>query len=702
MDLQRIETISSRINAIDGLRAVAIIAVFVYHLQASALPGGYTGVDVFFVISGFVVCRSLLKTLDTPFIPYISSFLSRRILRIYPPLLVMLIVTAGLFRAFVPPGGLGYPSYATGFYAVFGLSNFNLAKSEDDYFGKSFDFNPFIHTWSLGVEEQFYLIFPFVVFIALRFDRFRVGLGRKVGLSLLSGLCFISLIVSIYWTSKDSTYAFYMLPSRFWELGLGAVLSLSFNDKRKAAESDISFFSVGTVNVLGCLGFLCIGFGFLKESTDSFSVQAVWFPVIGSVLYIAAIVRSDGNAYVARLLSNRPMVWIGKLSYSLYLWHWPVIVIQRWTIGLDGPLRVSVAIAITILLATTSYYVVEGISRRIHHLLDNEIRIQVGRKAERQFVPFTSAEILASWVVLSFGFVALMTAGMVYKRIQHSKRLPQSVVAIDTWDNPWIIKSPGIIPERLNPGENGRVWSSRKLFVIGDSHVEAYAELFSMLRRDRGVSVYPVGYGGLRVGSLVRRQTSADLAKQDEFLNVLKTLATNGDIVFLPGLRVQRFCNQDYAISASEIQLYGPGTEMEEERLVAVEEGAKLIEAIEELGLEVIIEAPKPVFRTPFFRVADKFNRMNPIGEGGTTLDRDFLLAHRAAAMKSLEEIVRRFANTQIWDPFPILCPEEECCAFDGELPLFFDGDHLSSYGNRKLYPDFVLALERVWGDGCE
>jgi hypothetical protein len=103
------------------------------------------------------------------------------------------------------------------------------------------------------------------------------------------------------------------------------------------------------------------------------------------------------------------------------------------------------------------------------------------------------------------------------------------------------------------------------------SYVEAYAELFSMLRRDRRFSVYPVGYGGLRVGSLVRRQTSADLAEQDEFLNVLTILATNGDIVFLPGLRVQRFCNQDYAISASEIQLYGPATDMEKERLVAVE-----------------------------------------------------------------------------------------------------------------------------------
>jgi hypothetical protein len=208
--------------------------------------------------------------------------------------------------------------------------------------------------------------------------------------------------------------------------------------------------------------------------------------------------------------------------------------------------------------------------------------------------------------------------------------------------------------------------------------------------------------GGARIGSLVERQTPAEIEREARFLGDLKSHARPGDVVFLPALRVQRFSNQDYLIPDESRPPQGPGALLEQERLIAVEEGARLIEYIKGLGLTVILEAPKPVFRTPPFRVADSFNRMNPIRLGGLKLEREFLYRHRRMAMQSLEEMVRRFDNTEIWDPFPVLCPDEECCAYDAELPMFFDGDHLSSYGNRKLYPDFVRALERVWGDGCD
>jgi hypothetical protein len=253
----------------------------------------------------------------------------------------------------------------------------------------------------------------------------------------------------------------------------------------------------------------------------------------------------------------------------------------------------------------------------------------------------------------------------------------------------------------FSQGESQRVWSDRKLFVVGDSHAEAYAELLSILRQDKGVTVYLNAFRGVRIGSLVLRQTPADVERQSRFLDELKGHSRPGDVVFLPALRVQRLSNQDYLIPDDQQLPEGPGTLLEEERLAAVEEGANLIAQIKGLGVNVVIEAPKPLFRTPPFRVADRFNRMNPIGRGGVTMEREFLLRHRANAMKSLEEMVRRFDNTRIWDPFPVLCPDEECSAYDGDLPMFFDGDHLTSYGNRKLYPDFVRTLEKIWGDGC-
>jgi hypothetical protein len=447
------------------------------------------------------------------------------------------------------------------------------------------------------------------------------------------------------------------------------------------------------------LGILLIGFGYSIETPSAFSVSAIALPVFGTCLCIGSIAHLKGKALICRVLSIPLITWIGRLSYSLYLWHWPVIVMQRWTVGIEGPKLVALACILTLLLAILSYYLLESMSRRFQPYVESELTLSLANEVAQGELRSSSIRIPMAWVVVAFGMASLLTTGMLYKRIQHSKRLPQSVVAADTWDNPWIVKSPGIVPGVLISGEPAREWSGRKLFVIGDSHVEAYAEMLSMLRRDKGVAIYAIGYGGLRVGSFVKRQTPADREVQARFLSTLEDCSSPGDIVFLPGLRLQRFCNQDYVIESDELLPEGPGTLLEAERMVAVEEGAGLVQAIDQLGLKVLLEAPKPIYRTPFFRVADYFNRMNPVGREGPSIEREELLRHRANAMKSLEEMVRRFKNTIIWDPFPVLCPGDICCGNDGGLPLYFDGDHLSSYGNRKLYPDFVRKIKEIWGD---
>jgi hypothetical protein len=521
-----------------------------------------------------------------------------------------------------------------------------------------------------------------------------------LGIAVFLVLSAASLVWSYDRAIADPVNAFYMLPSRFWELGFGVVFALLLD--RKNYFSDLVALSPRAMNVMGTVRLLLIGWGYFKDSPTNFSVAAVFIPVLGVSLCIGSIAGSNETTWISRMLSIPLIAWVGRLSYSLYLWHWPVIVMQRWTIGIDGPEMIAIACVATFLLAAASYYLVEGISRQCHALIDTDLSIAMGGGGNSSSASEFARRFPTSWAFVSIGLALIFGCGIIVKRFQQSRRLPQSVVAIDSWDIPWPIKSPGISSLGFSQGEDQRVWSGRKLFVVGDSHAEAYAELMSILRRDKGVTVYLNAQGGVRIGSLVRRQTPADVERQLRFLDELKGHSRPGDVVFLPALRVQRLSNQDYLIPDDQRLPEGPGTELEKERLAAVEEGANLIAQIKGLGVNVVIEAPKPVFRTPPFRVADRFNRMNPIGRGGLTIEREFLLRHRANAMKSLEEMVRRFDNTQIWDPFPVLCPDDECSAYDGDLPMFFDGDHLTSYGNRKLYPDFVRALEKIWGNGCD
>src|SRR5690625_4326037 len=157
------------VPAIDGLRAIAVLAVLIYHLDAAFLPGGFAGVDVFFVISGYVVARSLVSRSGESFGQFLMGFYSRRIRRIVPALILCLLVTALFTVLFIPDSWLSSTTHQVGLYAFFGLSNFALVWFQDDYFSPRAEFNPFVHTWSLGVEEQFYFVFPLLIFLWFRF-----------------------------------------------------------------------------------------------------------------------------------------------------------------------------------------------------------------------------------------------------------------------------------------------------------------------------------------------------------------------------------------------------------------------------------------------------------------------------------------------------------------------------------------------------
>ncbi|WP_321919168.1 acyltransferase family protein [Paraburkholderia tropica] len=202
---------------IDGLRAIAVLSVIVYHLNASWLPGGFAGVDVFFVISGFVVAMSVSELRDISLGRFLAYFYARRLVRITPALVVMLLATFVASALFIPEAWLSSTNQRTGLWAFLGLSNFVLAADTGNYFSPIAEFNPFTHTWSLAVEEQFYLSFPWLFYMWLRG---RKSLSRWIILAALVG----SFVCAIWLGRANQTYAFYMIWSRYWELAVGVLL----------------------------------------------------------------------------------------------------------------------------------------------------------------------------------------------------------------------------------------------------------------------------------------------------------------------------------------------------------------------------------------------------------------------------------------------------------------------------------------------
>lgn len=200
-----------------------MLSVIIFHVDPAILPGGYVGVDIFFVISGYVISQSLANDSNDTLFRYLSAFYRRRMTRLLPALIACLIVTSLVSSAFIPNGWLSEHNDGTALFAAFGLSNLYLVSNTDGYFSSRAEFNPFIHTWSLAVEEQFYLIFPIIFFFWVKKKR-ESTLSTSYAIYVIIALASTSLALAAYETTHAHQRAFYLLPSRFWELAAGALL----------------------------------------------------------------------------------------------------------------------------------------------------------------------------------------------------------------------------------------------------------------------------------------------------------------------------------------------------------------------------------------------------------------------------------------------------------------------------------------------
>lgn len=333
---------------IDGLRALAVSAVVLFHLEPAWLPGGFTGVDIFFVISGFLITLIIVREFENDRFSF-TGFWIRRVRRIIPALSVMVLCT--LIAGFV----VLFPSdWATSGWhglSVLGFfANFSMWRLVGDYWGPSAEETPLLHTWSLAIEEQYYLFYPLLLIPILKF-------AGKHRLTVLGVGTILSLALCLFVTRDHPSAAFYMLPTRAWELSTGAILALLHAGRFASPVSGIA------ARVAGGLGLILIAasYGFIHNENDFPGYKAL-FPVLGAALILGG---TSAREFPGNLLASRPLVYIGKISYSLYLWHWPFlaylsILDGRHDSGISG-FRLLPAI---LLLSILSYHFVETPARR--------------------------------------------------------------------------------------------------------------------------------------------------------------------------------------------------------------------------------------------------------------------------------------------------------------------------------------------------
>jgi len=342
---------------IDGLRAAAVASVLVFHAFPARLPGGFVGVDVFFVISGYLISGIILSAVADRRFTF-RGFYARRIRRIFPALTVVLVaaLSVGWWRLYADDfARLGYHAAAgAGFF-----SNFAFWR-ETSYFDVAADLKPLLHLWSLGVEEQFYMVWPVLLVIAARWRRGPIVMTLAIGA--------MSFLIAIWTVRIDRTPAFYAPWNRFWELLAGAVLAcIEADDVLRAWLRAITARSWVSelVSVIGAAAIL--GGVLLINSTRVFPGLWVMLPVGGAFLLMLA----GPGAWLNRVvLSNSAVVFIGLISYPLYLWHWPLLSMTH--IVRAAPLTMMerlVLLAISVLLAAATYYLVErpirfGVRRR--------------------------------------------------------------------------------------------------------------------------------------------------------------------------------------------------------------------------------------------------------------------------------------------------------------------------------------------------
>ena len=653
---------SGHVLGIDSLRALAVWVVIVYHLYPAILPGGFIGVDIFFAISGFVITKSLLERAPKSVFSFFTGFYRRRFIRIAPALFVYLAVFTALASYFIPKASLSDGIFETARWAIFGASNVQLVATSDGYFSERMDYNPFIQTWSLGVEEQFYLIYPLIAaFLVFGIARARKRLERAsvAGIVFLTG---ISLALSIWQTPNEPLNAFYLLPSRFWELAAGGLLYMLVTRHGRRGKLSAELYSA--------IGMSLILISLVFASVEQFPFWWAIPPVLGSLLLIHAadLKNPNSNSRLYKLVTAKPIVYFGKISYSLYLWHWGVFVLMRWTIGLTLWWHFILGLVVTVLAAALSYKFIET-------------PIRTGTFVRR----------LPDWRVIAVGTIA---AALVFGSVSFSKG--EMLRRAEAVQDPKFKDSKQTI-QVLNSSPISAIGKDHKLIIAGDSHAGHYKYLGHWIAKRTGATFDSIVNSGCSYVDLGKAQDrDFSCPSQSEITKEVLEIAKPGDVVVLSSFTIPNVAELDRELNREQVLLELESPASIQARANALAEAVDIVRTLQNRGLNVVLAAPTPVFVSAPDRCTRWFNKLNPICAAGFREPVDFQEALRRPVMESYKSL-SDITGSKLWDSFQLLCDSEYCYSEKNNRFLYVDQHHLSSNGNLLLYGSFLENLRTIW-----
>jgi peptidoglycan/LPS O-acetylase OafA/YrhL len=640
---------------IDGLRALAVIGVVLYHtFPTGVVRGGFVGVDVFFVISGYLISSIILSDAWRGNFSFIN-FYKRRVLRLFPALIVVLsaCLIAGWFLLLADEYcQLGkHVSAGTAFIANL------IFWQEAGYFDTASETKPLLHLWSLGVEEQFYLIAPAILVLMVRTET----IIRHWILALL----FASLISCIYFSNTEKESAFYLPYNRFWELLCGALLALP-----RVKNMSFRYFGDDVRSVLGLT--LILASAFVLQRKLSFPGAWALLPVAGAFLLISAGEKGFMNRLV---LSNRLMVAIGLVSYPLYLWHWPLLAFLR--IGASSGGRVEAMFASRVAAMSVSVFLAFLTYKAI------ELPIRTGGRK----VLYSIASIFCIGTLGAIGF-AIYSLGGIEARIDVSPK--NALVLFSEYPH----QQRNSLCQTHYPSLDFAFFCELSkpepatLALIGDSHANQYFQ--SLVKRLPDVSVLNFGLSNCLPFSSPSRSS----CRQQSLDRTIQFIKDNPSI----STYIIAGYYSKLASGLKENIVEGANDLIETDRRAFTAEAQKLLSNLTDLhkSLIFLLDIPDLGFRPRDCVTFHSFTmtafrggiRARNIDNCGVAVDEfhNRMAAHDAM----IADIIAQYQDIHIFDPRKLICDEKLCRAFKDGGFIYWNADHLTVKGADMIVDELI------------
>lgn len=638
---------------IDGLRAFAVAAVIINHFNKDFLPGGYLGVDIFFVISGYVITSSLAGRPSRDLKGFIGGFYERRIRRLVPTLSVFVLLTSLLTCVFNPSPEL---SLGTGIASLFGVSNLYLLKQSTDYFAQTTELNAFTHTWSLGVEEQFYFLFPFLIWFSGYGRQSRNG-ARNLFYAI-GPLAIISLAVFLWLSSTDESAAYFLMPSRFWEMAAGCLIFIGFQ-RRALLEQQLE--KVPPLLVVALL----VAVMALARPGETASTLAV---VILTAVLMASL-KQPTAAF--RLFTHPQVVFVGLISYSLYLWHWGVLSLSRWTIGIHW-WSVPFQVVLMLALAVASYRWIEMPLRR-------------GAWFGVCWKTLLTGGGLLFAISACLTVLANPLKGRLYFGMYEYENLVVRSRNEIRGDSAFNGKSCNLSDDelvldhviatcRLKP-----FGSEPTIYFAGNSHADHFRQTHYLLNHNNGLGIVSISIKGCTFLGKPRHECERD--SQAVIERWILQLIRPGDLVVISNRHLQnsdknlaRYRDYDWLTNENSISSVNTFNRK------VLARGGRTVLMLPLPEYELSIEQCKPMW----FRPWPSHGCSKSIGVA------------RSERQDVYSLVNGHLDNTiAVYDPLPAFCLHNSCSMVDAHSkPLYVDTDHITDYANEQyIYPDFLAFL---------